>query len=107
MDILCILVAVCRNWLRLRCAVSICGFNCSFQIQLHFRPPGLAQHRSDQEMKMIARQTIGVDLPAALLRSLSQRLQKQAMILIVQENGLPAVSSIHHARRAEGQCEDG
>src|SRR5213078_524229 len=50
----------------------------------------------DHQMIMIAHQTIGMNLPAGLITGLSERLQKQTPVLIVDEYWLPTVPTIHH-----------
>jgi hypothetical protein len=46
-----------------------------------------------------------MDLPKRLLASLSQRLQKTLLILVVFENGLPTVAAIHYVIYRTGILE--
>ena len=52
--------------------------------------------RLQHQMKMVAHQAIGMDLPFGLLAGLSQGLEKVQAVHIINENILPAVTTVHH-----------
>jgi hypothetical protein len=47
-------------------------------------------------MKVIFHQAIGMHLPAGLLARLAERFKKPLTVLIIGEDRLPPVASIHH-----------
>jgi hypothetical protein len=52
--------------------------------------------RFEDQVKVVAHQAIRMHLPTGLLTDLSQRLQQSLPVLVVLEDGLPPVASIHH-----------
>lgn len=46
-------------------------------------------------MKMVWHQAQGMNLPSGFFASLSQRFKEEPAILIIVENGFPAVAAIH------------
>jgi hypothetical protein len=56
----------------------------------------IGSRRLDHQVKAVTRQTPGTNLPFRLLVSLTQRLQKQVVNLIVHEDRFPTISTTHH-----------
>jgi hypothetical protein len=53
-------------------------------------------------MKMVAHQTIGVNLPSSLAAGLAERGQKALAILVVSEDVPPLISAIDHMINRSG-----
>src|SRR5207249_3023419 len=56
----------------------------------------IGPRRFDHQMKMIAHQTVAMNLPTGLLTDFLQRLQEQLPIFVTKENRLPSVPAIHY-----------
>src|SRR6266446_2882246 len=48
------------------------------------------------QVKMITHQTPGVNLPIGFRASLSEGFQEQSSVVVVLENGFPAITAVHH-----------
>ena len=57
--------------------------------------PATRLRRLDHEVKMIRHEDIGVNLPARLGASLSQRLDEELAIRVIHEDQLTPVTAIH------------
>src|SRR5439155_19608927 len=56
----------------------------------------IGPRRFDHQMKMIADQTVAMNLPTGLLTDFLQRLQEQVPIFVTKENRLPSGPAIHY-----------
>ena len=62
----------------------------------------VAARRFSDKMKVVAHQAPGMDLPVGFLTGFTKGVQEQPPILVIQENGLAPVATIHRVINRPG-----